>query len=63
MQTAKLTKKCVHEKDIAQALLKYNEDVHLEGETLPVEQQVYRVKVVRALLIAGVPLHKLTSFR
>ena len=60
---AKLTKKCVHEKDIAQALLKYNEDVHLEGETLPVEQQVYRVKVVRALLIAGVPLHKLTSFR
>ena len=60
---AKLTEKSVHEKDIAKALIKYNEEVHLEGETLPVEQQVYRVKVVRAFLRAGVPLHKITSFR
>lgn len=60
---AKLTEKSVHEKDIAKALIKYNEEVHLEGETLPVEQQVYRVKVFRAFLRAGVPLHKVTSFR
>ena len=60
---AKLTEKSVHEKDIAKVLIKYNEEVHLEGETLPVEQQVYRVKVVCAFLRAGVPLHKVTSFR
>jgi len=41
----KLTMKGVHEKDIAKALLKYNEEVHLEGETLPVEQQVYGLKL------------------
>ena len=60
---AKLTEKSVHEKDIAKALIKYNEEIHLEGETLPVEQQVYRVQVVHAFLRAGVPLHKVTSFR
>ena len=49
---AKLTEKGVHEKE-----------VHLEGETLPVEQQVYRVKVLHAFLRAGVPLHKVTRFR
>ena len=32
------------EQHIAKALTKYNEKEHLRGETLPEEQQVYRVK-------------------
>lgn len=51
------------EQDIAMALTKYNEKEHLRGETLPEEQQVYRVKVVTAFLRAGIPLSKLDSFR
>lgn len=45
------------------ALAKHNEEQHLRGETLPEQQQVYRVKVVTAFLRAGVPLSKLDSFR
>ena len=48
-----------HERDIAQALANHNDEVHLHGETLPEQQQVYRVKVVTALLQAGIPLSKL----
>ena len=33
------------------------------GESLPEEQQVYRVKVVSSFLKAGVPLSKMDSFR
>ena len=51
------------EKDIAVALAKHNEEQHLRGETLPEQQQVYRVKVVTAFLRADVPLSKLDSFR
>ena len=51
------------EQDIAMALMKYNEKEHLSGETLPEEQQVYRIKVVMAFLRAGIPLSKLDSFR
>ena len=51
------------ERDIAQALLKYNEEVHGTGESLPAEMQVYRVKVVTAFLCAAVPLSKLVYFR
>ena len=47
------------ERDIAQVLLKYNEEVHTRGESLPAEMQVYRVKVVTAFLRAAVPLSKL----
>ena len=50
------------EQDISQALRKYNE-CHPRGETLPESQQVYRVKVVRTFLQAGVPLSKLSDFR
>ena len=46
-------------------MTKYNDDVHLEEESLPMEQQVYmyRVKVLRAFLKAGTPLNKLNCFR
>ena len=59
----KLSKKEAREKDIAQALAQYNSENHLRGETLPHSQQVYRVKVVKAFLQAGVPLSKLSIFR
>ena len=51
------------ERDIAESLRKYNQDVHPRGETLPEEQQIYRVKVVSTFLKAGVPLSKMDSFR
>ena len=59
----KLDKKEAREQDIAQALKKYNSECHPRGETLPESQQVYRVKVVRTFLQAGVPLSKLSIFR
>ena len=42
---------------------KYNEQVHGRGETLPEQQQVFRVKVVKTFLQAGVPLGKVDQFR
>ena len=58
----KLEQKNARERDIAEALTKHNETAHL-GETLPMAQQVYRIKVVTAFLRAGTPLNKLTCFR
>ena len=55
--------KLKREQDIADSLARHNSEVHLWGETLPMQQQVYRVKVVTALLRAGIPLSKLDSFR
>ena len=51
------------ERDIAQALVKYNEEVHMKGETLPAEMQVYRVKGLTAFLRAAVSLSNLEFFR
>ena len=45
------------------SLKKYNEQVHAQGETLPEQQQVFRVKVVKIFLQAGVPLGKVNQFR
>ena len=56
-------KKEAREQDIAQALKKYNSECHPRGETLPESQQVYRVKLFRTFLQAGVPLSKLSIFR
>ena len=41
----------------------YNSNEHLRGETLPEAQQVYRVKVMKTFLQAGVPIAKLDVFR
>jgi len=49
--------------DIAESLTKYNGEVHPKGETLPVSQQVFRVKVMKTFLQAGVPLSKIKVFR
>lgn len=51
------------EKNIAHMLVQHNDETHLRGETLPEQQQVYRIKVVTAFLKAGVPLSKIESFR
>ena len=51
------------EKNIADMLVQHDEETHLRGETLPEQQQVYRIKVVTAFLKAGVPLSKIESFR
>ena len=51
------------DQDIAQSLRKYNEDVHLRGETVPEQQQVFRVKVLKTFLAAGVRLSKVGHFR
>ena len=46
----------LQERDIATALATFNKEVHNEGETLPLDVQVYRVKVVSTFLHAGIPL-------
>ena len=51
------------EADIAQELKQFDSEVHPEGERLPETTRVYRVKVVTAMLKAGVPLFKIDSFR
>ena len=40
--------------DIAEALRASDSDLHPKGETFPQDQRVYRVKVVRTFLRAGV---------
>ena len=60
---AKLGSKEAKERDIALALKQADEQCHPVGETLPIEQRVYRVKVVRTFLRAAVPLNKLATFR
>ena len=56
----KLEGKEARERDIAAALERDNETAHLEGKTLPLKQQVYRVSVLTAFLKAGMPLSKLS---
>ena len=51
------------ETDIVEALVSSDKNVHPVGETLPQDQRVYRIKVFKAFLQAGVPLSKLASFR
>ena len=59
----RLKQKEAKEADIASALRAHNEAVHLRGETLPEQQQVFRVRVVSCFLCAGVPLSKVDLFR
>ena len=51
------------ERSIAEALQQHNNEVHPRGETLSIDQQVYRVKIVECFLRAAVPLNKLQHFR
>lgn len=59
----KLAKQKLHQKDIASRLEDYNSSTHLVGETLPADQQVFRVKVLQTFLSSGVPLNKLDAFK
>ena len=56
----KLTVRRADDQDIAQSLKKYNEEVHGQGETLPEQQQVFRVKVVKTFFKLVCHLAKLT---
>lgn len=58
----RLEQRKVKDQDIVQSLGKYNEEVSGRGETLPEQQQVFRVKVVKTFLQAGVPLSKIAHF-
>lgn len=59
----RLAQKEKREATILQAMKKYDRQVHPEGEMLSDNQRVYRVKVVKTFLKAGVPLNKLDIFR
>lgn len=60
---ARLLQKTQHEHDIIEAIQQYDADNHPKGETLSMEERVYRVKCVRTFLRAGVPLSKIDIFR
>ena len=48
---------------IMEALKKFDSEHHPIGEILPDSTHIYRVKVVTAMLKAGIPLNKIDSFR
>ena len=48
--------------EIAKAL-KSHDTLHPKGETLPDSQRIFRVKVARTFLSAGIPLSKVSHFR
>ena len=60
---ARLALKEKKERNIADMLLKYDKTVHPVGESLSESVRVYRVKVLRTFLKAGVPLGKVDKFR
>ena len=49
--------------EIVEALKSYDKAENPKGETLPEEQRLYRIRVVRTFLLAGVPLNKLHIFK
>ena len=59
----KLVSRDSKERDIAQFLAADDALTHRVGETLPMEQRVYRLKVLKTFLRAAVPLSKLDAFR
>ena len=59
----KLASRDRRERDIAKHLEEHDVLTHPVGETLPMEQRVYRLKVVKTFLRAAVPLSKVDAFR
>jgi len=59
----KLALKKARERDTAKCLKFHDDMSHPVGETLPMEQRVYRLKVLKTFLRAAVPLSKLDAFR
>jgi len=60
---AALITKNKKERTIAETIQQHNKEEHVRGETMSIEQQVYRVKIVECFLKAAVPLNKLQHFR
>ena len=59
----RLSSNAQKEEDIIQALETFDREHHPEGERLPISVRLYRIKVVRTMLRAGVPLSKVDQFR
>ncbi len=59
----KLCSKAAREKDIASSLKAFDTEHHPVGETLPMEQRIFRLKVLKTFLKAAIPLTKLDVFR
>ena len=59
----RLEKKEARERDIAKSLEEYDNQFHPKGQSLSVAHRVYRGKVVRSFMKAGVPLNKIDCFR
>ena len=59
----KLENKHSRELCIPEALQRYDKMSQPKGQTLPSDQQVYRVKVMMTLLRAGIPISKLDILR
>lgn len=59
----RLEKKEARERDIAKSLEEYDNQFHPKGESLSLAHRVYRVKVIRSFMKAGVPLNKIDCFR
>ncbi len=49
--------------EIVEALKSYDSMESPVGETIPEQHRLYRIKVIRTFLLAGVPLNKLNVFR
>ena len=59
----RLRAKKSREQSLVRMLERYNNDVHSVGERLPKSVRVYRLKVLRCFMKAGVPCHKVDCFR
>ena len=59
----KTTQKKKSELDLAKSLKDYQSRVHPKGETLPESTRVFRVKVVKPLLRACIPIQKADALR
>jgi len=59
----RLAKKEATQRDIATSFQNSSQELHSRGETLPEEQHIFHVKVVRVFLRSAVPLSKLKFFR
>jgi len=58
----KVEKKKNNDQDIVQSLKKYNKEVNGRGETLPEQQKVFHVKVVKTFLQTSASLGKVDQF-
>ena len=63
MGKKRIEAKEIRQQNIVDMLKKYDQEVHPAGETLSDCVHVFRVRVVSAFMMAGVPLDKIECFR